>query len=88
MSSWKADFELPDPRVMEILRQKTPQERLALAFDIWESARIIVLGAVRQQHPEFTDEQVLRETANRLSHGATERARREIEAARVDAEGG
>ena len=59
--------------IVEILRRKTPQERLQQAFDMWESARVIVHGAIAQEHPEWTEQQVLREVANRISHGATER---------------
>src|SRR5262245_1635700 len=72
-------IELPDPIVVEILRKMTPQQRLARAFDMWDTAVVMVRGAVRQQHPEFTEEQVLRDVANRLSHGETERARRLME---------
>ncbi len=69
-------IELPDPMVVEILRRQTPQQRLAQAFRMWETARVITLGAIRQQHPDWQEEQVLREAANRLSHGATERVPR------------
>lgn len=68
--------EIIDPMVVEILRKKTPVERLAQAFAMWESARIMTLGAIRHQHPEWSEEQVLREAASRLSHGATERVPR------------
>ena len=73
MTTERPVAELLDPVVVEILRQKTPAERLAQAFRIWETARLMTRSIIRQQHPEWTDDQVLRETANRLSHGATER---------------
>ena len=69
--------ELLDPVVVEILRKKTPAERLAQAFRIWETARLVIRSSIQQQHPDWSEEQVRRETANRLSHGATERARME-----------
>ena len=69
-------IEILDPLILEILRKQTPEQRLKQAFNIWNSARVIVGGAVRQQHPEFTEEQVMREIARRLSHGATERVPR------------
>lgn len=62
--------------IVEILRKKTPQERLDQAFRMWETARVMVEGAVRHQHPEWSDAEVLREMARRLSHGATERVPR------------
>ena len=62
--------------MVEILRNLTPQQRLKTAFGMWESARILIRGTIRQQHPDWTEDQVRRETANRLSHGATERVPR------------
>ena len=68
--------ELIDPMVVEILRRKTPAQRLAQAFAMWDTACVVIRGSIRQQHPEWNDEQVLREAARRLSHGATERVPR------------
>jgi Rv0078B-related antitoxin len=68
--------EIIDPIIIEILRKKTPAQRLEQAFNMWETACCIVRGAVRQQHPEFSEAEVLRESARRLSHGATENVRR------------
>lgn len=65
--------EIIDPMIVEILRRMTPAERIAQAFRLWRSAVVITRGSVRQQHPDWTEEQVLRESANRLSHGATKR---------------
>jgi hypothetical protein len=64
--------EILDPMVVQILRQKTPAVRLEQAFRMWETARLIVGGGVRQQHPDWSEDEVLREIARRLSHGATE----------------
>ena len=38
--------EILDPLIVQILRRKTPAERLSQAFQMWETARLIVLGAV------------------------------------------
>ena len=64
--------EILDPQIVEILRRKTPAERLSQAFGMWETAGLIIRSAVRQQHPEWDDDQIQRESARRLSHGATE----------------
>jgi hypothetical protein len=64
--------EIIDPSIVQVLRAKTPAERLAQAFRIWDSARAITRGSVLQQHPDWAEDQILRETARRLSHGATE----------------
>jgi hypothetical protein len=64
--------EMMDPMMIEVLRKKTPQERLAIASGMWESARAIIRGAVRQQHPDWSEEQINQEIARRVSHGRVE----------------
>jgi Rv0078B-related antitoxin len=76
MNARRPIVEILDPLVVQILRNKTPAERLAQAFRMWETARAIVRASVRQQHPDWSEEEILRETARRLSHGATERVLR------------
>jgi hypothetical protein len=76
MTTERPVVEILDPAVVEIMRQKSPAERLAQVFRIWETVRLVTRSSIRQQHPEWNDDQVLRETANRLSHGATERVPR------------
>jgi hypothetical protein len=64
------NIETPDDRVVEILRSKTPAERLAIGFGMWSSARRMLLSLVSQEHPDWDDDRVSREAARRLSHGA------------------
>lgn len=59
-----------DPAMVEILRNKTPLEKLAMADAMWRSARNQILLILRAQHPDWTEAQIQRETASRLSHGA------------------
>ncbi len=59
-----------DPAMVEILRHKTPLEKLAMADAMWRSARNQILLVLRAQHPDWTEAQVQREAARRLSHGA------------------
>ena len=61
--------ELMDPMMVEIMRQKTPEERLAIAFNMWKTARVMIGGTLRQQHPDWTEEQINQEIAKRVSHG-------------------
>jgi hypothetical protein len=68
--------EILDPVMVEILRKKTPAERLSQAFRMWAFARDFIRSVLRQEHPDWTEEQILREAARRLSHGATERVPR------------
>jgi hypothetical protein len=59
--------ELIDPMMVEVIRRKTSAERLAIAFRMWDSARLIVKGGVLNQHPDWDDEAVEREIAWRMS---------------------
>lgn len=60
-------IEVVDEAVAEVLRRMTPAERIALASDAHRTARALIEGQVRSQHPEWDDEQVRRETVLRLS---------------------
>ena len=53
----------------EVLRQKTDSERLQIGFEMWRAADRMVRAVVRQEHPDWPDEDVQREVARRLSHG-------------------
>ena len=63
-------IEALDEQMVEILRKKNPAERLAIAHDMWSHARRQILAVLRFEHPDWTDGQIQRETARRLSHGA------------------
>ncbi|MDZ4684436.1 MAG: hypothetical protein SH850_05050 [Planctomycetaceae bacterium] len=73
MSPRRPVVEILDPMVVEILRQKTPAERLAQAFDMWDFAVVMIRSSIRHEHAEWSEAEVLREAARRLSHGATKR---------------
>lgn len=71
-TSRKADLyeeNCVSPAVAEILRQKTPGERLDIAFKLWTSARELCHDSVSQQHPDWSEREVNREVARRMSHG-------------------
>lgn len=63
-------FESIDDVMVPILQNKTEAERLAFANQMWRSARQIIFYRIKQEQPGWTDEQIQRETARRLSHGA------------------
>jgi len=52
------------------LKAKSPRERLAIVDCMWRSASHMIAHRLRGLHPEWTDAEVARETARRLSHGA------------------
>ena len=66
-------IEALESEMIDCWRRMTPQQRLQRAFDFWETARVMTISAVKSQHPQMCEADVLKETAKRLSHGATER---------------
>ena len=63
-------LEVVDETMAQVLRDKTEAERLAIANGLWVFARDLLRSVLRQEHPDWTDEQLQREAARRLSHGA------------------
>ena len=63
-------IEVLDPAMADVLRRKTPAERLAIASGIWESVRIMLLTQLAERHPDWSPPQVEREVVRRMSHGA------------------
>jgi hypothetical protein len=62
--------ECPDDGVVEILRAKTPEERLAIGVGMWLAARKILESVLGSQHPDWNRDRLSREVARRLSHGS------------------
>ncbi len=62
-------IEVVDEAVAVILRQKSPAERIAIASDAHRTARAMLTAQVRSQHADWTDDEVQREVARRLTRG-------------------
>lgn len=63
-------IEVLDDAMAEVLRRKSPADRLAIAHAMWRSAGEMLRHALRGEHPGWMDEAIEREVARRLSHGA------------------
>ncbi|MBI4579789.1 MAG: hypothetical protein HY718_08810 [Planctomycetes bacterium] len=63
-------IETPDPCMVEVLGRKTGAERLAIASQMYSSARSMLLHHLRSQYPDWDEQAIIREAARRLSHGA------------------
>ena len=63
-------IEVMDDAMAEVLRRKTPAERLAIGFGLWRSARKLLRGQLASLHPEWDAQRLAQEVARRLSHGA------------------
>jgi hypothetical protein len=62
-------IEVVDDTMAEILRRKTPAERIRIGFTMWASARDMLMIHLKKTHPDWNDERVAKEVARRLSHG-------------------
>jgi len=64
------DEVLSEP-MAAILRAKTPAERLAMALRSWTFIRNMIRRTAAHQHPEWSDGEVERHVAQRMSHGTS-----------------
>jgi hypothetical protein len=63
--------ELLDPAMVQVLRRKTPTERVAMIFAANRTMRLRLEGHLRSRHPDWDDQAVMQEIARRMSRGAS-----------------
>ena len=63
-------IELLDDAVVEVLRHKTPAERVAMIFAANRTMRLRLEGHFRTRHPDWDNQTVMQEIARRMSRGA------------------
>ena len=63
-------IEVVDEDMAEVLRQKQPWERIEIGFNLWIDARKMLTSHLAATHPDWTEEQIRRDVARRMSHGA------------------
>jgi hypothetical protein len=63
-------IESVDADMAAVLRGKSGQERLRIASGMYCSARLMLLSALRAQHPDWDEARICHEASRRLSHGA------------------
>jgi hypothetical protein len=60
-------IDMIDDIMVDIYRQKSPSERLKIAFGFWNSARIQLYHNLRSLWPAWDEEKIRREVAKRLT---------------------
>jgi len=63
-------IEILDKAVVEVLRRKTPAERVAMIFAANRTIRLRLEGHLRTCHPDWDTQAVMQEIARRMSRGA------------------
>ncbi|UCD30505.1 MAG: hypothetical protein JSV03_08570 [Planctomycetota bacterium] len=66
----RGQIEVVSEEVAEMLRHKTGAERLAIACEMFSSARRMIISQLRTEHPDWDEQQINQEVARRLSHGS------------------
>jgi hypothetical protein len=66
----RGQIEAVDDEMAEVLRHKSPAERIRIGFAIWTSARNMLAVHLKKTHPEWDREKIGKEVARRLSHGS------------------
>lgn len=66
----KGQIEVMDDIMADILRRKTPAERIRIACDLWGSVHRMLTAHLRNTHPEWNSKKIEQEVARRLSHDA------------------
>lgn len=64
------NIEVPDDATVEMYRHKSGPEKLRILDAMYRSAVRFARGGVLADHPDWTPEQVERETIRRVSRGA------------------
>ena len=70
MLKWRLDngqIEVVDDAIAQVLRRKTPAERVEMIFACNRTMRAVIEGAIRTAHPDWGDQQVRRAVARRMS---------------------
>ena len=66
----KRNIEVLDEGMVKVLKRKTPQERLVIAFNLWNSAKKQMTNYLRSIHSDWDEKKIQQEVVKRLSHGA------------------
>ncbi len=64
------NLENLDDAMVAIYRNKSPLERLRIAFGLWSLAKSILVNTLRSLHPDWNEKKIQKEAAKRISHGA------------------
>ncbi len=70
MKPEKRNIEVLDEQMVVVLKNKTPSERLMMAFKMWDFAKKELTNYLRLQYPLWDENKIHHEVVKRLSHGS------------------
>ena len=62
-------IEVIDDRQAEIYRNMSSDQRLAIAFRMWDFAHDMIKANLMREHPDWSTDEIQKETAKRLGSG-------------------
>lgn len=65
----KGQIEVVDDALAEVLRRKTPAERVAMVSSANRTMRLLIEGHLRTRYPDWDDARIAREVARRMTRG-------------------
>ena len=69
---WRLDdgqIEVVDDALAEVLRAKSPMERVAMVSACNRTMRLLIEGSLRTRHPDWDDRRISAEVVRRISRG-------------------
>jgi hypothetical protein len=69
MNPQHPQYDVIDDAMAAVLAEKTEQERLEIGFGMWRSARAMIHAIVAAEHPDWSEEEIQKLVARRISHG-------------------
>lgn len=64
-------IEIVDDAIADVLRRKTPTERIEMVLSANRTMRLVIEGFLRTRHPDWDRQQILSEVARRMSLGTS-----------------
>jgi hypothetical protein len=65
----KGQIEVIDDAMADVLRKKTPAERIGIGFAIWKSSTDMLKTYLKSIHPDWNNDDIRREIAKRFGNG-------------------
>lgn len=61
-------IEIVSDDVAEVLRKKTPLERLQIGDRMFRHARQMIVASIKNAHPEWGEQEINRDVVRRMHH--------------------